>query len=253
MSDLDHKFKQALEGYTELPSPELWDRISAAVDEQSGPQQGGEEAPAEVPAPKKKGGLIVVWRKQLLSAASAAAAIALLWTLSSTPTPSYDSRELRLPTDVESDLTDAESMFSPVEEALENMSTETVVDSKSVAAVAPKKVLPVAPRWEARLEEQEAEMALNEDLLTLDAVRSELVQEPVKVILDFVPTPEKEETYYASTEEPGRIGQVVGQNAKNLGTGVAKIIGKGYLNWEQAKLSVNNTLATLNTKKTPKN
>lgn len=252
MSDLDHKFKQTLEGYTELPSPELWDRISAAVDEQNGPQQGGEDT-AEVLEPKKKGGLIVVWRKQLLAAASAAAAIALLWTVSWTPTPTYDGRELRLPTDVESDISATEGLFSPVQEVLENKGTETTVDNKSVAAAAPKKVLPVAPRWEARLEEQEAEMAMNEDLLMLDAVRSELVQEPVKVILDFVPAPEKEEIYYASTQEPGKIGQVVGQNAKNLGTGVAKIIGKGYLNWEQAKLSVNNTLATLNTKKTPKN
>jgi len=107
----------------------------------------------------------------------------------------------------------------------------------------------MAPHWEARLAEYEAEMAVNETLLALDVVRSELVQEPVKVEVNFTPT---ENAFYAEAPA-GILSKTLGGGAKALGQNVAKIIGKGYLNWESAKVSVNQTLATLSTKRTSKN
>ena len=254
MSNLDHKFKEALEGYTELPSPELWDKISAAVDEHNDQNGSGELTEEPVAAPKKKA-LVVVWRKQFLAIASAAATIALLWTLIWEPTPEYNHRAPFNGAPTETDLSSTGTIWSPIEETLKKPATATepsnaTGNATEVAAVTTPAKSPLAPRWEERLEEHELELALEDDLMELEIVRSEFIQSPVKVIVEF----ELEEAnYYARKEETGKISKIVGEGAKNFGQNMAKIIGKGYLNWESAKVSVNHTLASISTRKTPKN
>lgn len=123
------------------------------------------------------------------------------------------------------------------------------MEAPVAVAVHERKKRAMVPHWEARLAAYEAEMAVNETLLALDVVRSELVQEPVKVEVNFVPA---ENAFYAEAPA-GILSKTLGRGAKTLGQNVAKIIGKGYLNWESAKVSVNKTLATLSTKRTSKN
>ena len=250
MSNVDDTFKNALEGYTELPNPELWDRISAAVDEHGtgGSETGhSEQSTAKEEAPSRRTGLFVVWRKQLLATASAAATIALLWTVSWTPTPSYDSRELRDISGVSDERSTQDGVWSPIKAALEAQETEQVVQVEVPETVVKQR--PLAPRWEARLEDHEVELAMSEELLQLDIVRSEFIQEQTKVEVNFVPT----ETKYYADATPGKVSRVLGTGAKTVGENMAKIIGKGYLNWETAKVSVNHTLATIQSRKTPKN
>jgi hypothetical protein len=253
VSNVDDTFKNALEGYTELPNPELWEGISAAVDAER----------ARVTAPAQKRGLVVVWRKTLLAVASVAAVIALVWTVGLAPSTSYDPRELQKTIESGEDLSTEGGVWSPVEALLEAQEIQkTVLDevlkagteesgikAPGTVAVHERKKRVMAPHWEARLAEYEAEMAVNETLLALDVVRSELVQEPVKVEVNFTPT---ENAFYAEAPA-GILSKTLGGGAKALGQNVAKIIGKGYLNWESAKVSVNQTLATLSTKRTSKN
>lgn len=243
MSDLDKKFQDALADYTSLPNPGHWDRLEKALDAEQG-------APVMVPV---RGGASL--RRWMWSAASVAIVATLLWNVPTTTTSTYIPRTWPA-LDSDQDVAPSPNQDELPEygagdvAATEVPATQTPVEiTTTPVKTTSKGPLRSAPKWEARLEEYELASTMEAELLPLEAIRSEWVQEPVKVIVEF------NEPQYAQVAmpEPTTVQRLAGATARTVGTNLAKFVGKGLINWEVARTSVNERLASTSTTKTPKN
>lgn len=247
MSDLDKKFQDALADYTSLPNPGHWERFEKALDAEQG-------APVMVPV---RGGATL--RRWMWSAASVAIVATLLWNLpteTSTYTPrtwpTLESEKDVAPSPNQDELPEygAGDVAAVEVPAAETRAVETPKSggSSTPSTSTTNRPMRSAPKWEARLEEYELAHSLEAEILPLDAIRSEWIQEPVRVIVEF------NEPQYAQVTMPESttVQRLAGATARTVGTNLAKIVGKGLINWEAARTSVNERWASSSPSKTPK-
>jgi hypothetical protein len=102
------------------------------------------------------------------------------------------------------------------------------------------------------LEADEAEIALNDELLPLVRIQSEWIQEPIKVHVVFTNKSSLERVATITpVQEKSLLSKTAGATARIMGTNIAKLVGNGTVNWETAKIKYNK-LALRNKSKTPK-
>lgn len=248
MNELDDKFKQALEGYTELPSPQVWDRISAALDEEA----TATAAPAQ-PAMR------VSFRRRWIAVASIAATLALVVTTWWPTQPAIDKlRDSQIVVPSAPELAPEENNVSAVETTPTKDVPEELLAVQTPAKSSATPLQPTSTREAAQLltglGAKGAVIDLAEaqwDLATVDAPETQ--HEPA---LDDAPALwiARENISQWAAASTDKIGHWMGKSARQMTETTAKTVGKGVYNWELAKQNVNQTLATILIKqKTPNN
>ena len=251
MNELDNKFKNALQDYTELPAPAIWDRIEAALDEQAG-EVRSEAAPAQ-PAT----GLRVVFRKRVVAWGSMAATLALLIT---TVWPEASIEPVIIePETVQETPTTPRPVLTPKEElpgSVLETSTATTTPNE-VAATTPKSApTPNPSRIVVPVEAPNALPAKNTALRLTPAMERNLSLAPVAG--PYVPerTPKspvspflRPSTDNIASATDGLLSNALGKTARRISETTGQVMLDGVVNWERARTSVNQTLANINLSK----
>jgi hypothetical protein len=228
MNKLDNRFKDGLEDFTSLPSPAVWDAIEASLNDSS-------RGIKQTVSPH--------WR--WISGAVASIALALFF-LPIKQAAVYFPRTAPTPNEKLSAPTPSLVDFSEL--AVEELSSKGTKEPVSVNPLTQYSLF----AWEKNLEADEAEIALNDELLPLVRIQSEWIHEPVKVHVVFTNKSSLERVATITpVQEKSLLSKTAGATARIMGTNIAKFVGNGTVNWETAKIKYNK-LALSNKSKTPK-
>ncbi|MEY2963412.1 MAG: hypothetical protein RL754_673 [Bacteroidota bacterium] len=259
MQELDDKFKRALEGYTELPNPAVWDKIGAALDAAEA-EKTAPTAAAEA-GQRSQARMTVVYRRAMVAAISVAAVFALVFTvLWPTVVTTVD------PVGSEVAGPDADAglplMIAPViEEGVDVVENDLIEENTELLAAQTPVKRSATP----------AENTTREAATPLHGLRlkSAAIETPEALAWNALPAFEGYEAQAGAARKNDsqrkwtesalnvsdlaavgteKIGHWMGKSARQVTETTAKTVSVGVYNWELAKINLNQTLATINKK-----